>query len=80
MLGYIRIDVLIDDLTLSVVHLDAIRESLLNAFCHKIIVLGQSNEITIYELPEFKKRYWGQHLWARGYFFATVVQWAEEII
>lgn len=45
MLGYIRIDVLIDDLTLSVVHLDAIRESLLNAFCHKIIVLGQSTDL-----------------------------------
>ena len=23
------------------------------------------------EFPELKKRYWGQHLWARGYFFAS---------
>src|SRR5207302_10815770 len=22
--------------------------------------------------PELRKRYWGQHLWARGYFCATV--------
>jgi putative transposase len=24
------------------------------------------------EFPELKQRYWGQHLWARGYFCATV--------
>ena len=24
------------------------------------------------EFPHLKKRYWGQHLWARGYFCATV--------
>jgi REP-associated tyrosine transposase len=24
------------------------------------------------EFPHFRKRYWGQHLWARGYFCATV--------
>ncbi len=24
------------------------------------------------EFPELGKRYWGQHLWARGYFCATV--------
>lgn len=24
------------------------------------------------EFPELRKRYWGQHLWARGYFCATV--------
>ncbi|WP_319022561.1 IS200/IS605 family transposase [Oceanobacillus oncorhynchi] len=29
---------------------------------------------------ELKKRYWGQHLWARGYFCATVGTVTEEII
>jgi putative transposase len=24
------------------------------------------------EFSQLKKRYWGQHLWARGYFCATV--------
>ena len=23
-------------------------------------------------MPHLRKRYWGQHLWARGYFCATV--------
>jgi putative transposase len=27
-----------------------------------------------------KKRYWGQHLWARGYFCATVGSVTEETI
>jgi len=25
------------------------------------------------EFPHLKKRYWGQHLWARGYFCASVL-------
>jgi putative transposase len=32
------------------------------------------------EFPELKKRYWGQHLWARGYFCATVGSVTEETI
>ena len=24
------------------------------------------------EFPELRKRYWGQHLWARGYFAVSV--------
>jgi putative transposase len=32
------------------------------------------------EFPHLKKRYWGQHLWARGYFCASVgVVTAEQI-
>ena len=27
-----------------------------------------------------KKRFWGRHLWARGYFCATVGQMSEEMI
>lgn len=27
-----------------------------------------------------KKRYWGQHFWARGYFYATVREVSEQMI
>jgi putative transposase len=32
------------------------------------------------EFPHLKKRYWGRHVWARGYFCATVGQMTEEMI
>lgn len=32
------------------------------------------------EYPHIKKRYWGKHFWARGYFCATVGQMTEEMI
>ncbi|ERT13597.1 IS200/IS605 family transposase [Photorhabdus temperata] len=32
------------------------------------------------EFSHLKKRYWGQHSWARGYFCATVGQLTEEMI
>lgn len=32
------------------------------------------------EYPHLKKRFWGRHLWARGYFCATVGQMTEEMI
>ena len=32
------------------------------------------------EFPHLKKRYWGRHVWASGYFCATVGQMTEEII
>lgn len=32
------------------------------------------------EYPQIKKRYWGRHFWARGYFCATVGQMTEEMI
>ena len=35
--------------------------------------LKGSSSIKIFqEFPHLKKKYWGQHLWARGYFVATV--------
>ena len=33
---------------------------------------GRSSRMIQDEFPELKKKYWGQHLWARGYFCATV--------
>ena len=34
-------------------------------------VKGKSSYVLQQEFPELKKRYWGQHLWARGYFCAS---------
>jgi putative transposase len=31
-------------------------------------------------LPLLKKRYWGRHFWARGYFCATAGQVTDEMI
>ncbi|MFZ3591551.1 IS200/IS605 family transposase [Bacillus sp. DJP31] len=41
---------------------------------------GQSSRLIQDEFPELKKRFWGQHLWTRGYFCATVGNVTEEII
>ena len=35
-------------------------------------IKGRSSRKLQDEFPELRKRYWGQHLWARGYFCATV--------
>jgi putative transposase len=41
---------------------------------------GRSSRILQDEFPQLKKRYWGQHLWARGYFCASVGAVDEETI
>lgn len=41
---------------------------------------GRSSRIHQSEYPQLRKRYWGQHLWARGYFCATVGTITEEMI
>jgi len=35
-------------------------------------IKGRSSRNLQAEFPELRKRYWGQHMWARGYFCATV--------
>ena len=35
-------------------------------------IKGASSERIFREFPGVKKRYWGQHFWARGYFVSTV--------
>ena len=35
-------------------------------------IKGRSSRRLQEEYPALRKRYWGQHLWARGYFCATV--------
>jgi putative transposase len=35
-------------------------------------IKGKSSRKLLMEFEHLKKRYWGQHLWARGYFAVTV--------
>ena len=41
---------------------------------------GRSSHLIQDEFPVLKKRYWGQHMWARGYFCGTVGNVDEETI
>ncbi|KGP76434.1 transposase [Desulfosporosinus sp. Tol-M] len=41
---------------------------------------GRSSRLLQEEFPHLKKRYCGQHLWARGYFCATVGTVTDQII
>ncbi len=35
-------------------------------------IKGSTSEMLFREYPELRKRYWGQHFWARGYFVSTI--------
>ena len=41
---------------------------------------GRSSRLIQDEFPELKKKYWGQHLWARGYFVVSVGSVTKETI
>ena len=43
-------------------------------------IKGRSSRLLQEEFPELRKRYWGQHLWSRGYFCTTVGPVTEEMI
>ena len=43
-------------------------------------IKGRSSRRRQEEFPHWRKRYWGQHLWARGYFCTTVGAVDEETI
>ena len=43
-------------------------------------IKGRTASKLFEEFPLLKKRYWGQHFWARGYFCATVGDMTEEMI
>jgi REP-associated tyrosine transposase len=43
-------------------------------------IKGRSSRRLQDEFPELRNRYWGQHLWARGYFCATVGAVDEQTI
>lgn len=44
------------------------------------LMKGKSSFKIQQEFPELKKRYWGQHIWARGYFCASVGAVDEAVI
>jgi len=43
-------------------------------------VKGRSSRKLQMEYPHLRKRYWGQHVWARGYFCASTGSVTEEMI
>ena len=44
------------------------------------LLKGRSSKLMQQEFEELRKRYWGQHLWATGYFCRTVGTMTEEMI
>lgn len=43
-------------------------------------IKGRSSHKLMQEFRHLSKRYWGQHLWARGYFVATTGVITDEVI
>jgi putative transposase len=43
-------------------------------------IKGRSSRLIQQEFPHLRKRYWGKHLWARGYFCASVGKLTEKMI
>jgi putative transposase len=41
---------------------------------------GTNSRLLFQEFPHLKKQYWGQHLWARGYFAVTSGTITDELI
>lgn len=41
---------------------------------------GRSSKLLQDDFPELRKKYWGQHMWGRGYFCGTVGAVDEETI
>ena len=43
-------------------------------------IKGKSSRVMLQEFAELRRRYWGQHLWARGYFCASSGTVTDEMI
>ena len=43
-------------------------------------IKGKSSRMLLREYTELRRRYWGQHLWARGYFCASSGAVTDEMI
>jgi len=43
-------------------------------------IKGWSSRLIQQEFPHLRKRYWGRHLWGRGYFCVSVGKVTEEMI
>ena len=44
------------------------------------LIKGRTSHMLQDEFPQLKKRYWGQHLWARGYYYGSVGEVTEDTI
>ena len=44
------------------------------------LLKGRTSHMLQDEFPQLKKRYWGQHLWARGYYYGSVGEVTEKTI
>jgi putative transposase len=45
-----------------------------------IKVKGRTSSKLFEEFPHIKKRYWGRHFWARGYFCVTAGKLTKQMI
>jgi len=43
-------------------------------------IKGRSSTKLLEEFPHLRKRFWGRHLWARGYFGVTAGELTKEMI
>lgn len=43
-------------------------------------IKGKTSRKVLMEFPHIKKRYWGGHIWARGYFVASSGNVTDEVI
>jgi putative transposase len=43
-------------------------------------IKGKTSRKILMEFPHIKKRYWGGHIWARGYFVASSGNVTDEVI
>ena len=43
-------------------------------------IKGKSSRVLLQEYKDLKRRYWGQHLWASGYFCRSVGEITDKII
>lgn len=43
-------------------------------------IKGKTSRVLQIEFPDLKRRYWGRHIWARGYFSATVGEVSDKVI
>ena len=43
-------------------------------------LMGRTSRILQEEFPALRKKYWGEHMWARGYFCGTVGEVDKETI
>ncbi len=44
------------------------------------LIKGRTSSKLFEEFPHIKKRYWGRHFWARGYFCVTAGELSKEMI